>query len=80
MPQPAACTCQRGILGPLQGQVLKDSFVLEARAVEVSFFKQKIVLIKVPRPRLYEKTGRPPISTRWIDMNKGDDEHPNNGL
>ena len=62
----------------MTGQVLKDSFVLEARAIEVDFFDKKGVWIKVPRRRAFEKTGKPPISTRWLDTNKGDEENPNN--
>ena len=25
----------------------------------------------------WAKTGRPPISTRWVEVNKGDDDSPN---
>ena len=25
----------------------------------------------------WARTGRPPISVRWVEVNKGDDEHPN---
>ena len=61
----------------MTGQVLKDKLVLQARDVEVTFFDKKGVWIKVPRRRAFERTGKPPISTRWLDVNKGDEEHPN---
>ena len=32
---------------------------------------------KVPIQQCYERTGKAPISTRWIDINKGDQENPN---
>ena len=31
----------------------------------------------MPRQKAYEKIGRPPISARWLDVNKADDEEPN---
>ena len=60
-------------------QVLQDSLVLEARTnVAVDFFNNKGVSIKVPRQKSFEKTGKPPISTRRIDTNNGDEEPSNN--
>ena len=53
----------------------KDSFVLEARAVEADFFDIKSVWTKVPRQRSFEKTGELTISTRWMDTNKEVEEH-----
>ena len=35
------------------------------------------VWTKVPRAECIQVTGRPPIGTRWVDCNKGDDLHPN---
>ena len=34
------------------------------------------VYIKVPIQECYDKTGKSPIKTRWIDINKGDKIHP----
>ena len=31
----------------------------------------------MPRQKAYERTGRPPISVRWVDVNKGDEQEPN---
>ena len=61
----------------LTGQALKDSLVKEARATELAFFHSKHVWVKVPRNEARTRTGRAPISVRWVDVNKGDDAHPN---
>jgi len=60
----------------ITGQLLNDSLVVEARAKEMTYFASKGVWIKKPRAEAFEKTGRPPISVRWVDVNKGDDECP----
>ena len=61
----------------LTGQVLKDSLVQAARALELVFFHSKRVWIKVPQSEARRQTGRPAISVRWVDVNKGDDVVPN---
>ena len=61
----------------LTGQTLKDSLVEEARAKELSFFHSKKVWTKVPKSQARAKSGRGPISVRWVDVNKGDDMVPN---
>ena len=61
----------------ITGQVLRDDLVVEARAKELEFFTSKGVWVKVPRQRAFDRTGRPPISVRWVDVNKGDDVEPN---
>ena len=61
----------------LTGQVLRDELVLEARAKELSFFCSKSVWLKEPKAQARAKSGRPPISVRWVDVNKGDDQSPN---
>ena len=61
----------------LTGQVLKDELVREARAKELEFFHSKRVWQKRPKAFAKLRTGRPPISVRWVDVNKGDDMSPN---
>ena len=61
----------------ISGQVLRDDLVVEARAKELEFFTSKGVWVKVPRQRAFDRTGRPPISVRWVDVNKGDDVEAN---
>jgi hypothetical protein len=57
--------------------VLKDALVAEARAKEMTYFTNKGVWRKVPKAVARQETGRPPISVRWVDVNKGDDLCPN---
>ena len=61
----------------LTGQVLKDDLVKIARAAELTYFNSKHVWRKVPKQRAKAVSGRAPISVRWVDVNKGDDFHPN---
>ena len=61
----------------MTGQVLRDDLVTEARKKELEFFSAKGVWIKVPVQRAFDRTGRPPISARWVDINKGDEIEPN---
>ena len=61
----------------LTGQVLNDDLVKAARAKELAFFYSRRVWLKVPKARARAKSGRPPISVRWVDVNKGDDLVPN---
>ncbi len=63
----------------LTGQVLKDTLVHEARAKEIACFVAKGVWKKVQRTTCYQRTGRPPISVRWVDVNEGDDTCPTTG-
>ena len=58
------------------GQPLIKELVLEARAKEMAFFENKKVLQKVLRGTAWRVTGRRPIGVRWVDVNKGDDVHP----
>ena len=61
----------------LTGQVLKDELVMAARMKELDYFNRKGVWVKVPKQRARQKTGRQPISVRWVDVNKGDELAPN---
>ena len=61
----------------LTGQPLKDSLVQQARAVELQYFHAKGVWVKVPKHEQRASKGRRPISVRWVDVNKGDEQNPN---
>ena len=61
----------------ITGQVLNDSLVIEARPKELEFFRSKNVWLKIPKALGRLLCGRPPISVRWVDVNKGDDLEPN---
>ena len=57
--------------------MLKDELVREARGKELEFFHSKRVWQKRPKAVAKLETGRPPITVRWVDVNKGDDMNPN---
>ncbi len=59
------------------GQPLRAELVKAARKLEMEYFEAKQVWEKRPRSEALARTGRVPITVRWIDTNKGDDEHPN---
>ena len=60
----------------LTKQVLRDDLVREARKKELDYFCSKGVWVKRPKSEARARTGRGPISVRWVDVNKGDDMNP----
>ena len=58
------------------GDELDLEGVKKARREEIAYFQSMRVYEKVPVSEAYEKTGKAPILTRWIDINKGDKEKP----
>ena len=60
----------------LTGQPLRPELVREARKAELAYFLSKNVWTKVAREEAYAKHGKAPITIKWIDVNKGDDERP----
>jgi hypothetical protein len=69
--------CSGKFRDDLTGQPLRDELVTAARAKELEFFKTKGVWVKRVMAEARTVTGKPPISVRWVDVNKGDDESPN---
>ena len=61
----------------LTGQLLDPALVRAARQKELDFFEAKQVWTKRPVDEARRKTGKPPITVRWVDVNKGDDTNPN---
>ena len=61
----------------LTGQPLPPELVREGRAKELAYFQSKEVWVQVPRSEAFNKTGRPPITVRWVNTNKGDHQNPN---
>ena len=59
----------------LTGMRLDAGKVIEARAKEVRYVRDKEVYVKIPRATAI-KNGWKVIRTRWIDINKGDDVNP----
>jgi len=60
----------------LSGQILRDDLVREARQKELAYFCEKGVWVKRPKDEARRRTGKGPISVRWVDVNKGDDMNP----
>ena len=59
----------------LTGMRLKADQVIEARDKEMKYVRDMKVWTKIPR-RMAQARGWKIIKTRWIDINKGDDENP----
>ena len=55
---------------------LNPQLVMAARADEVKGVYNHKLFDKVPIKECWDETGARPVSTRWVDINKGDDEHP----
>jgi len=61
----------------LTGQVLDPDLVRKARAKELEYFEAKVVWEKRKMGEARRVTGKPPITVRWVDVNKGDNVNPN---
>ena len=59
------------------GQPLEPMLVKAARKFEMEYFEAKEVWERRPRSEALARTGKSPITVRWIDTSKGDDESPN---
>ena len=59
----------------LSGQKLDGEKVKAAREEEMQEFRKFGVYDKVPEEECWKITGKDPIGTRWVDINKGDDEN-----
>ena len=60
----------------LTGQRLDPRLVGLARAKELAYFEEKQVWEKCPISEAKRVTSRPPITVRWVDVNKADDVSP----
>ena len=57
----------------VDGRPIDPGLVREARKEEVQFMKKTPVFEEVDVKECWERTGRPPISTKWVDHDKGRD-------
>ena len=57
-------------------QELSAPLVKAARRKELEHFESKGVWKKMAMQEAWKVSGRPPITVWWVDVNKGDDEHP----
>ena len=60
----------------LTKQELPKLLVQAARRKELEYFESKSVWKRVPISEAHRIAGRAPITVRWVDVNKGDDEVP----
>ena len=61
----------------LTGQLLPPDLVKLARKKELEYFDGKLVWEKKPMSEARRVTGKPPVTVRWVDVNKGDNLNPN---
>ena len=59
------------------GNPLESGKVREARLEEIAGLIERGTYVKVPITECYQVTGEAPIKTRFVDINKGDHQHPN---
>ena len=60
----------------LAKQELSAPLVNAARKKELEYCESKGVWKKVSIQEAWHVSGRPPITVRWVDVNKWDDQHP----
>ena len=58
------------------GNLLDPALAKAARLEEIAFMKKIGLYEEVPVEECWEKTGKAPTSTRWVDVNKGTVEKP----
>ena len=62
----------------VRGGELKLKEVLDAREEEVGFMQMRGIWVERPLQECWDRTGRGPVSTKWVDTNKGTDDCPCN--
>ena len=65
-----------GAWDDVTGMPLDRKGVQKARAEEIEYIRGRKVWTKIPREEA-QRRGMKVIKTRWIDINKGDDDKPN---
>ena len=60
----------------LTGQALPEDLCRAARQTELDYFTSKEVWVVRKISEARQRTGRPPITVRWVETNKGDDKNP----
>jgi hypothetical protein len=57
-------------LDDVNGRVLDIAKVREARSEEVEFMKSRCIWREVPLQACWDKTGKPPLTVKWVDTEK----------
>ena len=60
----------------MSGKLLDGNLVKAAREDERIGVTKHNVYTKVPIQECFSNTGGPPVSTKWVDVNKGDENDP----
>ena len=60
----------------ITGKMIEVEKVNEARKEEIGFMKELGVFERSTREECVARTRKSPITTRWIDTNKGTEENP----
>ena len=60
----------------MSGKELNPQMVRIARQDEMKEFRDHQVYVKVSLAECSQNTGNQPIGCRWVDINKGDENHP----
>ena len=60
----------------IPGEPLEEARINMAREEELEEFRKHGVYTKVPLQECWEATGKPPVGTRWVEVNKGGRENP----
>ena len=60
----------------LTGQPLPPELCRKARATAIEYFKGKEVWTLRKVSEALRRQGKPPITVRWVEVNKGDDLNP----
>ena len=68
--------CDGDYVDQKTGQQLDPALARAARLEEISFMKKIQLYEEVSIQECWERTGKSPISTRWVDVNKGTSDKP----
>jgi hypothetical protein len=60
----------------ITGAVLPPHLVRQARAEEIKFMLDWGVWVRAPTAECWRDTGKAPIGSKWVDVNKGDAANP----
>eukprot|EP00971_Amphidinium_carterae_P049555 976725-Amphidinium_carterae.3 len=61
----------------IYGTLLDPELVRQARQLELDWIKSREVYRRVPLRECFERTKKKPLSMKWVDTDKGDQERPN---
>ncbi len=66
----------RDVYDEITGATLSPELVRQARAEEIKFMLEWGVWKRARVTECWQETGKPPIGSKWVDVNKGDEKKP----